>query len=219
MDAKDLVAPGLTAAVALFALYLNTIRKDRIAKERDSKYLAVQVVCELDAFVEECASVATNRGKDEYGNGSHVEFPEPPKYPDTLNWTSVDDGLMYDLLSIPAKTRRIASYVSGYAQECDDEDDYYRMRAEKVSKLGLRTYEICRRVRERFKLPAVEFDTWTPVERMQDELKSAEARQKQIEEFAKNAPPLPSWDPPAEAPSVTSKPSKPDAGFVSPLED
>jgi hypothetical protein len=57
MEAKDLIAPGLTAAVALFALYLNTIRKDRIAKERDSKYLAVQVVCELDAFVEACASV------------------------------------------------------------------------------------------------------------------------------------------------------------------
>jgi hypothetical protein len=217
MEAKDLIAPGLTAAVALFALYLNTIRKDRIAKERDSKYLAVQVVCELDAFVEACASVATNRGKDEYGNGSHVEFPEPPKYPDDLNWASIDDGLMYDLLSIPAKTRRVASYVSAFGQECDDEDDYFGVRAEKLSKLGLKTQEICQRVREKFNLPAVEFDARTPVERMHDELKAAEARQKKIEDLAKTAPALPPWDPPAEASPVAPNLANPNTGLISPL--
>jgi hypothetical protein len=201
MDEKNLttyvslIAALMSACTTLTALFLGTIGwpwfRDRLAKKREGKYLAVRVVCLLDVFVEECASTAINRGVDEYGNGSHVDSPEPPAYPGDVNWKSIDDKMMYDLLSLPARTRRASNFVDACARDADDEDVYYHLRAETYSTLGLQAYEVCRDVRKKYSLPPAEFREWDPIARMEDELKQVAERRRKLEEYARAAPPPP----------------------------
>jgi hypothetical protein len=202
MDEKNLtthvslIAALISAITTLTALFVGTIGwpwfRDRLAKNREAKYLAVRVVCLLDVFIEECASTAINRGVDEYGNGSHVDPPEPPAYPGDVNWKSIDDKMMYDLLSLPARTRQASNFLDACARDVDDEDVYYHIRAENYSKLGLRAYALCKEIREKYSLPPAEFRDWNPIARMEDEIQQAAERRRKLEEYARLAPhPLP----------------------------
>jgi hypothetical protein len=198
MDEKNLtthvslIAALISAITTLTALFVGTIGwpwfRDRLAKNREAKYLAVRVVCLLDVFIEECASTAINRGVDEYGNGSHVDPPEPPAYPGHVNWKSIDDKMMYDLLSLPARTRQASNFVDACARDVDDEDVYYHIRAETYSTLGLRAYALCKEIREKYSLPPAEFRDWNPIARMEDEIQQAAERRRKLEEYARLAP-------------------------------
>lgn len=187
----SLISAGTSFVVLLLGQILWPLIKDWRAKKSDAKYLAVRVVCVLDKFVEDCASTAIDSGEeDETGRSiARVHAPDPPTYPNDVNWKSIDDSLMYKLLSLPASTERAANYVKNSEEyaEAPDYSEYFEARTESYANQGLQAYELSRILRKEYKLPPVQFLSWDPISHMEDELRKIserrERRTKQFDEF------------------------------------
>lgn len=147
----SLISAGTSFVVLLLGQILWPLIKDWRTKKIEGKYLAVRVVCVLDKFVEDCASTAIDSGEeDENGNSTaRVSAPDPPAYPNDVNWKSIDDTLMYKLLSLPASTERAANYVQGSTENDSSPDysEYFEARTESYARVGLEAYELSRMLR------------------------------------------------------------------------
>jgi hypothetical protein len=202
----SLISAGTSFVVLLLGQILWPLIKDWRTKKSEGKYLAVRVVCVLDKFVEDCASTAIDSGEENENGTSiaRVNAPDPPTYPNDVNWKSIDDTLMYKLLSLPASTERAANYVQGSTENASlpDHSEYFEARAESYASVGLQAYELSRMIRKEYKLPPVQFLAWDPIRRMEDELKEISKRQemraKEFEKFRLSAP----------SPPVSSSPQK-----------
>jgi hypothetical protein len=195
----SLISAGTSFVVLLLGQILWPLIKDRRTKKCEGKYLAVRVVCVLDKFVEDCASTAVDSGEEDKDGYSiaRVSAPDPPTYPNDVNWKSIGDTLMYELLSLPASTERAANYVQGSKENAfpPDYSEYFEARAESYASVGLQAYGLSRKLRKEYKLPPVQFLAWDPIRRMEDELeeisKRQEMRAKELEKIRLSAPALP----------------------------
>jgi hypothetical protein len=200
----SLISAGTSFVVLLLGHILWPMIKDWRSTKSDATYLAIRVVCVLDKFVEDCASTAIDDGEEnEKGESiARVTAPDPPTYPTDVNWKSINNTLMYKLLSLPASTERAANYVQNSTEDSfgPDYGEWFEARTESYANLGLQAHALSRELRKQYKLPAVEFLAWDPISRMEDELRKIssrhELRAKKFEEFSKLAPP--------PAPSETS---------------
>lgn len=210
----SLISAGTSFVVLLLGQILWPMIKDRRTKKGEATYLAIRVVCVLDKFVEDCASTAIDDGEENEKGESipRITAPTPPVYPTDVNWKSINNTLMYKLLALPASTERAANYVQGSEENSfpPDFSEWYEARTESYANLGLQAHEMSIQLRKLYKLPAVEFLSWDPISRMQDELKKIvanyERRRKNIEEL-KATFPYTKASPP-EAKSSTEDPSK-----------
>jgi hypothetical protein len=201
----SIISAGTSFVVLLLGQILWPMIKGWRSTKRDATYLAIRVVCILDKFVEDCASTAIDDGEEnEKGESiARVTAPDPPTYPSDVNWKSINNTLMYKLLSLPASTERAANYVQNSTENSfgPDYGEWFEARAESYANLGLQAHALSRALRKQYKLPAVEFLAWDPISRMEDELRTIssrhELRAKRFEEFGNLAPPPP-------APSETS---------------
>ncbi|MBM0105831.1 hypothetical protein JM946_13910 [Steroidobacter sp. S1-65] len=74
------------------------------ASRKHARYLAIRVVCILDQFIDACADVVADHGEeDEAGIYTYDPLPDPPSFPDDVDWRSIDSKLMYEILSLPNK--------------------------------------------------------------------------------------------------------------------
>jgi hypothetical protein len=193
----SLISAGTSFVVLLLGQILWPLVKDWRTKKSEAKYLAVRVVCVLDKFVEDCASTAIDSGEeDEEGNSiARVNAPDPPTYPNDVNWKSIDDALMYKLLSLPASTERAANYVHGSTENAfpPDYSEYFETRTESYANVGLQAYELSRMLRKEYGLPPMQFLAWDPISHMENELKRISERQdwraKEFEKLRQSAPP------------------------------
>jgi hypothetical protein len=170
----SLISAGTSFVVLLMGQILWPLVKDRRTKKSEAKYLAVRVVCVLDKFVEDCASTAIDSGEeDEKGNRTaRINAPDPPTYPNDVNWRSIGDALMYKLLSLPASTERAANYVQGSTENAfpPDNSEYFEARTESYANVGLQAYELSKTLRKEYGLPPMQFLAWDPISRMEDKL-------------------------------------------------
>src|ERR1700722_16847879 len=130
----SLISAGTSFVVLLLGQILWPMIKDRRTKKGEATYLAIRVVCVLDKFVEDCASTAIDDGDDNEKGESveRVTAPQPPIYPTDVNWKSINDTLMYKLLSLPASTERAANYVQGSTENAfpPDFSEWFEARTE-----------------------------------------------------------------------------------------
>jgi hypothetical protein len=195
----SLISAGTSFVVLLLGQILWPMIKDWRSTKSDATYLAIRVVCVLDKFVEDCASTAIDDGEEnEKGESiARVTAPDSPTYPSDVNWKSINNTLMYKLLSLPASTERAANYVQNSAEDCFGPENgaWFEARTESYADLGLQAYALSRELRKQYKLPAVQFLAWDPISRMEDELRKIvsrhELRAKRFEEFSKLAQPPP----------------------------
>lgn len=82
---------------------------DKRETNKNARYLAIRIVCILDKYLEECASVVKDDGLS-YGqrtkDGSlhpQVTSPGPPVYPEDVDWKSINHELMFQILSFPSE--------------------------------------------------------------------------------------------------------------------
>jgi hypothetical protein len=147
----------------------------RRTRAEHARYLAIRVVCVLDRYVGKCAEVVDDDGLS-YGQRpnegyleAQVRTPDAPKFPDDLDWKSIEQTLAYKLLSMSneaeAADGRI-DFVSEYVAGPPDFDEYFEERRDQYSKLGLAAFTITQKLREKNKLPAQELGEWNPVERL-----------------------------------------------------
>jgi hypothetical protein len=139
---------------------------ERTSLRRQARYLAVRVVCILDKFTDDCASVAGDDGLcrgETRPDGCHqvqVPDPAPPAFPEDLNWQSIDCNLMYRILSLPNAMDGVVRLLSS-----DDDldtppyDEYFEERQLQYAGLGLDVSQLAQTIRAAYAIPDLDQNT------------------------------------------------------------
>jgi hypothetical protein len=145
--------------------------RERAARVRAARYLAIRVVCVLDEFIDNCASVAVDSGSEGKDGvlEPQVSAPAKPSYPDDLDWQSIAHDLTYDLLSLPNAVTK-AEGVVDWANENDgppDFSEFFETRSIQYATIGLRANTLATKLRVRYRIPArppvADDNAWDPV--------------------------------------------------------
>lgn len=150
---------------------------------RDARYLAVQVVGQLDRYVFACSEVVTDDGlsqgqRDEHGY--RVTQVKSPKFsPETLSveWRSIPVNLLYEILDLPYKAEVATHIIEAASENANppDFDDYFEERQLQYANLGLLAAAIAVRLRKQAKLPERSVAHWDPVAWMSERRTKIEA--------------------------------------------
>lgn len=180
-----------------------TLGKDALSywtrRRKAGRYAAIRIVSVLDLYVEQCVGVVGDdgtaegrpAGRTEQGQDylvAQVATPEPPTFPDDIDWTSINADLMYRVLALPnlaAQTERIICAANEHAYPPDFEE-FFEARQEGYADLGLEALELAKALQQKFKLPKQSLDIGNPdwdsatflLERKQDMLRLREAQRR-----------------------------------------
>ncbi len=164
------------AIIALIGTYFLN-RKDT---ERAARYLAIRVVCIFDKYLEDCVSVVKDDGLS-YGQRTPEGYLEPqekspgaPIFPNDVDWKSIDHSLMYEILSFPSDVEaadRGIAFTWDMVAFPPDYEEGFEDRAFHYAQFGLRAYELTKKLRKAYRIPAKEYGDWNPVSELEEELK------------------------------------------------
>jgi hypothetical protein len=141
--------------------------RERSARQRAARYLAIRVVCMLDEYVDDCASVALDSGEEDKDGilGIRIAEPPTPTYPVDLDWRSIEHALMYELLSFPNAAKKAAGAVNAVSEMADGPDftDLFETRSIAYGNLGLHADVLATKLREKYRIPSDDRADWDPV--------------------------------------------------------
>lgn len=190
------------AIIGLLGVILGSILtsfKDLVAhffKQRgNGRYAAVRIIAVLDEYVQKCVSVVTDdgtcegrpAGRTEHGEEYYdpqVISPEPPAFPDDVDWRSISFKLMYRILSLPNTAQATDRYISASSEHSfpPDYDEFFVARQQGYAHLGLEAVNLVRKLREEFGLPETPVKFWDwgwdSEKFFQDKLKEFQRRHK-----------------------------------------
>lgn len=167
---------GLTGVVIGSLLtWIREVWSARRTRTDHARYLAIRVACVLDRYVGKCAEVVDDDGLS-YGQRNEqgylepqVKTPDAPKFPNDLDWNSIEHTMAYKILSMSNEAEAADSKISSiseYVASPPDFEEYFQERADQYSKLGLAALAITQALREKYKLPSQEFGDWNPADRL-----------------------------------------------------
>ena len=92
---------------------------DARLRKRRSRYLATMAVSIVDEYISNCDEVIADAEMMLALQIGHtdVPFPSGPRFPNDLDWSFLDDGILYEMLTLANKTataeRAIELYRTG----------------------------------------------------------------------------------------------------------
>lgn len=168
------------ALLTSFEKWWFSLRKDK----KDARFLAVQVVFQLDRFVSDCANVATDDGgpngpADSEGYYDRVLQISSPKFvPNALQleWRNIPEKLMYEIFELPNMIESAEWIIEGALEHAarPDFDDYFEERQLQYANIGLRAAEIAVCLRKYARLPTRNVVQWDPIEHLRNRRKMIE---------------------------------------------
>lgn len=143
-------------------------------KRRDNgRYAAVRLITVLDEYAEGCVSVVSDdgtcegrpAGRTEQGEEYYdpqVTGPEPPTFPDDIDWQSINYELMYSILSFPNNVRKTIRYISASAEHASPPyyEELFDARQKGYAHLGMEAINLVRNLRGEFKIPKTPKKFW-----------------------------------------------------------
>lgn len=175
-----------------------TIVKDAVAhwfnRRRRGYYAAVRIVCALDEFVEASVDVVDDDGTS-YGSPAgrteqgeeyyepQVELPDPPQFPEDIDWTSINPELMHRCLALPNSVRETRRIIHNEAEHSSPPDytEFFDARQLGYIALGLEALSIADALRTKFRLRttqvALRYAEWNPREHFAERKAKIEKRQ------------------------------------------
>lgn len=192
---EDTVTAISTAIIAAISAWIvahysinrsakKDVRERKELQEREARYLAIRVVCELDPLIYACCSVSTDSGRTG-GDGVHKAATKLPSIslPTDVDWRSLDPDLMYRVLSLPneiaAANQSIASTMDHIATP-PDYPEYFHQRRMSYARLGLCALTLADDLRTRFAIAAREDRDEDPEDHLNDAL-AKELREELLE--------------------------------------
>lgn len=160
--------------------------RERELRKKHGEYLAIKVVCILDEYVQKCCQVVgddgTSKGqaarRDENGQDLYIPqipLPDPPIYPNDVDWKSISGGMMYRLLALKSEGLDINNYIQ---YDCDQfppfYDDLFEARKKGYSELGLTALALVEELRNIYMIPKKENEYWDPKEFLEGKKKELE---------------------------------------------
>lgn len=151
-------------------------------KERRA-FLATRLICELEVFIDKCASVVS----DPYmytrlneGERLKVARYEQPKF-EPLNlevdWFSIDSKIMHDTLYLPNKIRLVEELLNSIRDENPDPPEYeylFETREYEFARLAIEAQDILGRVSEAAGLQKTARQYWFGPKIFVDKVKAIE---------------------------------------------
>ena len=180
----DIRGPIISAFAGFFGVLVGTALvpwvRDHFSRRKAARYLAIRVVCVLDKYVDDCASVAEDYGVPDHETGHNIarkERPSSPSYPTDIDWNSIDHKVMYDLLSLPNVADKAAEVVDSES----DEDSFFETRSFEYATLGLAAAKLAARLRKTYGIRVQERSegdplAWDPISVMHKQLQHINKR-------------------------------------------
>ena len=151
--------------------------KDMVAhlfKQRSNgRYAAVRIIILLDEYAHRCVSVVSDNGtcmggpagKTEQGEeyyASQISQPEPPSFPDDIDWRSIKFKLNYRILSFPNSARATDRNIDEWETNSSppEFDEWFDSRQEGYAHLGLEAVNSIKELRKEFSLPETPLKFW-----------------------------------------------------------
>lgn len=167
-------------------------------EKKNAKYLAIRVVCILDKFIVDCAEVVKDDGLS-FGQRTNegylspqVKSPGPPIFPNDVDWTSIDQDLMYKLLSLPSEAEagdRVINHSNEIASPPDFED-WFQERIFHYSRFGLVAYKLIDELCKKYGIKKMVYNDWDPEQELShifnEVTQKRQARIKQYQQFVKD---------------------------------
>lgn len=190
-----LIGVFVGSAISWFQTYYTTKQTEL----KNAKYLAIRIVCILDKYMEDCVDVVKDDGLS-YGQRAHdgflkaqVKRPEPPVFPEDIDWKSIDQDLMYKILSFPSdiiSANKIIDFTWTISSAPDFED-WFEERSFHYAQFGLYAYDLVKELSSKYNIKMKTYNDWNPVADLSQDLKLiVEKRQRRIqrhENFVKQA--------------------------------
>lgn len=142
-------------------------------RKGNGRYAAVRLITVLDEYSQGCVSVVSDdgtcmghpAGRTEQGEEYYVPQatkPEPPTFPDDIDWRSISFKLMYRVLSLPNDARETDRYIAASAENSfpPDYDELFSARQEGYAHLGLESVNLVKDLRREFRLPETPKKFW-----------------------------------------------------------
>lgn len=185
----------LGVLVGSFIPWIKEAWGEKRLRGQHAVYLAAQAVCVLDEYVQKCVDVVGDNGtvlgrpaeRDENGQEYYVPqvmLPEPPAYPDDVDWKSIDSSLMYRLLALPNNARDTDRYIRACSEHASlpDHEELFEARCEGYAILGLEALALAKELRETYKIPNRNNNKWNldckPENYLKDKRKEVEYQRK-----------------------------------------
>lgn len=148
-----------------FAILKDWINENKRLKS-EQYYLAIVVTAYLENFLSKCSEVVCDNGKKDAEGYRRITVEQPELSPIDLdvNWKSLDEKLLYDLLMIPEKVNDAKlkiSEVIEYNYDPPDFDEIFDERKLQYSKVGLLICSLIERLRNTCNLPEKEASKWS----------------------------------------------------------
>ena len=168
------------AIIGLLGVILGSVltsSKDLVAhfftRRGNGRYAAVRIIAVLDEYAQKCVSVVADDGTcegrpagrtiqgEEYYE-PQVASPEPPAFPDDIDWRSISFKLMYRILSLPNTARETNRHISASAEHSfpPDYGEVFDARQEGYAHLGLEAVNLVSELRREFRLPEASAKFW-----------------------------------------------------------
>ncbi len=168
------------AIIGLLGVILGSVLtsfKDLVAhtfnRRGNGRYAAVRLIAVLDEYAQGCVSVVSDdgtcegrpAGRTEQGEEYYVPQatkPQPPIFPDEIDWRSISFKLMYRILSLPKNARETDRYIVASAEHSfpPDYDEVFAARQEGYAQLGLESVNLIKDLRREFGLPDIPKKFW-----------------------------------------------------------
>jgi hypothetical protein len=162
-------------ALGLFVSWIKDWLERKKLRNQQATYLAVRVICILDEYTDGCVKVVQDDGtimgqaaeRDDNGFEHYVpqvSVPAAPKFPDDVDWKSLDSSLMYQILAFPNLVRSTNDSIDHASDNAfpPDYDELFEARWEGYASLGLKAIELAGLLRAKYDLPKENPSEWNP---------------------------------------------------------
>ena len=180
-----------------------TIAKDSFAawrqRKQEGSYSAIRLICILHEYADHCIDVVQDDGTShgmpagvttggESYYAAQVRQPAPPQYPNDIEWRSLPEGLMHQVLGLPNKARTTDRYIDGQSEYVDTPPDYsefFDARQEGYARLGYDALILAERLAEKYQIEGtLKFDfgyDWDAKSFLRDTIETFGKKRKQRE--------------------------------------
>lgn len=169
--------------------WIQAYDTNRRTTAKRARYLAIRIIIVLDKFVEDCVDTIRDDGLS-YGQRTseghlepQVKAPGPPEFPEDVDWTSIDQELMYQLLSLPSEVEEADRMIhfTNTISFPPDWEDWFDERRFHYSRLGLMAYKLSEDLCDKYKIRKKIYNDFNPSEAFSTALvESNKRRQKRI---------------------------------------
>lgn len=163
---------------------------DRRKNQKEVEFLSIHMVCLLEKFIDGCIDVIQDHGEYDDRDCLTLTVSSPMFEPQSLKveWKALPSKLMYEIVNFPNEIEIANRQISNEFEFSAFPPDYnegFEERQYQYALLGLKAFELSKKLRDLAKLPQYEIRGFDPIKIMNEEkVKTEQLRQRRADKHA-----------------------------------